>query len=183
MDAIHNRRDRFRANLDHLDAEGQFDAVLLEVQETFGRFDSPDQGRGIWWELDLHGITAQGASEEEAIAHWKKLAAQAAADGGAVETQTWLALIPAIGELRPVPVEIPADTTLADLEAEVRARLPEAIRTQAPILGLHRQLATPAPPPAAFRLGDPRLRMGPPPSAPHPTTPPHLMTAATKEHG
>jgi hypothetical protein len=180
MTAIHNRRDRFRQNLDHLDAEGQFDAVLMEVRETFGRFDPPDHGRGIWWELELHGITAQGVTEEAAIAHWKKLADRLAVedDGEDTPVQVWHALIPAIGEVRPVPVEIAADTMLAELEDAIREGLPEYIRDTAVVLGLFRHLAAPAPgQPAAFRLGDPRLKLGEQDGAGA------FASAATLEHG
>ena len=76
MDALHNRRLAFLLNLERLSADGQLDAFVNEVMETFGRFDSPAGDRTHRWELDLHGISADGATEEEAMANWKRLARQ-----------------------------------------------------------------------------------------------------------
>jgi hypothetical protein len=59
--------------LDRLDAEAQFDSVCTEVRETFGQLDAPDGRRSHLWRLDLHGVTAEGATEEEVIANWKRL--------------------------------------------------------------------------------------------------------------
>jgi len=74
MDALHNRLPAFLMNLECLSADGQMDVFVNEVMETFGRFDPPAGDRTHRWELDLHGISADGATEEEAIANWKRLA-------------------------------------------------------------------------------------------------------------
>lgn len=74
MDAIHSRLHAFLLNLECLDVAGQRDAVYSEVMETFGRFDPPAGDRSHRWDLDLHGVQGCGASEEEAIANWKRLA-------------------------------------------------------------------------------------------------------------
>ncbi|AVO36618.1 hypothetical protein [Pukyongiella litopenaei] len=73
---IHDRLPAFLRNLDRLDASGQRDAVVNEVLETFGWMTPPAGDCTHQWELDLHGIAASGASEEEAIANWKRLARQ-----------------------------------------------------------------------------------------------------------
>lgn len=64
----------FLLNLECLDADGQHDAFVTEVLRTFGRFDAPAGDRTHRWELDLRGICADGATAEEAIANWKRLA-------------------------------------------------------------------------------------------------------------
>lgn len=76
MEALHSRLPAFLMNLECLDAQGQQDAFVNEAMETFGRFDAPAGDRSHRWELDLHGICADGATEEEAIANWKRLARQ-----------------------------------------------------------------------------------------------------------
>ncbi|QBR35730.1 hypothetical protein ETW23_05825 [Leisingera sp. NJS201] len=64
----------FLLNLERLDANGQHDAFVNEVLETFGRVDAPAGDRTHRWELDLQGICADGATAEEAIANWKRIA-------------------------------------------------------------------------------------------------------------
>ncbi|MEX5515690.1 hypothetical protein [Pseudophaeobacter sp. 1A09344] len=76
MEALHSRLPAFLQNLECLSADGQMDAFVNEVLETFGRFDPPAGDRTHRWELDLHGICADGATEEEAMANWKRLARQ-----------------------------------------------------------------------------------------------------------
>jgi len=71
---IHDRFHRFLTNLECLDCAGQHDAVVAEVLETYGLFRAPSGRRSHLWELDLHDINAIGASAEEAIANWKRLA-------------------------------------------------------------------------------------------------------------
>lgn len=71
---LHHRRATFLASLDRHDATGQFDAICNEVFETAGQFCRPDGRLSHLWELTLHGIAATGATEEEAIANWKRLA-------------------------------------------------------------------------------------------------------------
>ena len=72
--ALHNRAVVFLNNLDHLSATGQHDAFINEVLESHGRFDAPNGDRSHLWELELHGIAAEGTTDEEAIANWKRLA-------------------------------------------------------------------------------------------------------------
>lgn len=74
MSALSHRLAAFLQNLDHMSAEGQQDAFINEVIENFGSFTPPSGDRSHQWELQLHGITASGANEEEAIANWKRLA-------------------------------------------------------------------------------------------------------------
>ncbi|MBT2130095.1 hypothetical protein [Aliiroseovarius lamellibrachiae] len=74
LNTLHNRLPAFLHNLECRDTSEQHDAFVNEVQETFGRFDPPSGDRSHRWELDLHAITADGATEEEAIANWKRLA-------------------------------------------------------------------------------------------------------------
>lgn len=76
IEALHSRLPAFLLNLERLSAHGQMDAFVNEVMETFGRFDPPAGDRTHRWELDLHGISADGATEEEATANWKRLARQ-----------------------------------------------------------------------------------------------------------
>lgn len=76
MDALHHRLPAFLTNLDHLCAEGQLDAFVNEVLETHGRLTPPAGDRSHRWDLELHGVCADGATEEEAIANWKRLARQ-----------------------------------------------------------------------------------------------------------
>lgn len=76
MDALHSRLPAFLLNLKYLSADGQMDAFVNEVMETFGRLDPPAGDRTHRWELDLHGISADGATAEEAMANWKRLAHQ-----------------------------------------------------------------------------------------------------------
>lgn len=73
-DRIHSRFVDFLINLECLDAHGQFDAFANEVIETFGRLTPPTGDRSHQWELDLYDVFAEGASEEEVIANWKRLA-------------------------------------------------------------------------------------------------------------
>lgn len=75
LDAF-TRPAAFLRNLEWLDAQAQHDAFLNEVMETFGRFDAPSGDRTHRWELDLHGVFADGATAEEAMANWKRLARQ-----------------------------------------------------------------------------------------------------------
>ena len=71
---LHDRMHSFLINLECLDRAGQHDAVVAEVLETYGLFRAPSGRRSHLWQLDLHGISATGASDEEAIANWKRLA-------------------------------------------------------------------------------------------------------------
>ncbi len=77
---LHNRALTFLQNLDRLSATGQQDAFINEALESHGRFDAPSVDRSHLWELDLHGIFATGATEEEAIGNWKRLATTAMPD-------------------------------------------------------------------------------------------------------
>lgn len=74
--ASHNRALTFLRSLGHLSATDQHNAFINEVLETHGQLDAPDATRSHLWELDLHGICATGATEEEAIANWKRLASK-----------------------------------------------------------------------------------------------------------
>lgn len=74
MNALHCRLCAFLANLGRLDANGQLDAFINEALETFGQFNAPAGDRNHRWELDLHGIAANGVTQEEAVANWKRLA-------------------------------------------------------------------------------------------------------------
>lgn len=71
-----NRLHAFLLNLECLDAHGQQDAFITETLKTFGCFAPPSGDRTHRWELELHGICADGATEEEAMANWKRLARQ-----------------------------------------------------------------------------------------------------------
>jgi len=70
------RSQTFLLNLECLDAPGQHDALVNEVEQAFGRLTPPSGDRTHWWELDLHGITAEGVTVEDALAKWKKFAHQ-----------------------------------------------------------------------------------------------------------
>ncbi|WP_206778545.1 hypothetical protein [Phaeobacter sp. S60] len=76
MLATFTRPVAFLRNLACLDAGSLQDAFFNEALETFGRFDAPSGDRTHRWELDLHGVCADGASAEEAMANWKRLASQ-----------------------------------------------------------------------------------------------------------
>ncbi len=181
-----NPRDRFRTNLDHLDTEGQLDAVLAEVRATGGRFDPPGTAGGVWWELELHGITAQGVSAETAVAHWKGLAGRLPPDAPKAQFQFWWAIVTPNGEDgRLVEIAIPSDTALADLERAARVALVDTpLPVTTPILALHRPLVIePNPPAAALRVGDPRLCFGETDVRAQSGTPPELRTHAHEEHG
>lgn len=71
---LHSRIGRFLINLECLDIAGRHDAVVAEVHETNGHFHAPSGRLSHLWDLRLHSITASGASVEEAIANWKRLA-------------------------------------------------------------------------------------------------------------
>lgn len=71
---LHNRSMVFLRNLEQLSAIGQHDAFINEVLECNGHFIAPKHNQSHLWELHLHGINATGATEEEAIANWKRLA-------------------------------------------------------------------------------------------------------------
>ena len=92
MILIHNRLAAFLHNLAFLDADGQRDAFMNEAMEAFGRFAAPAGDRSHRWELDLHGICADGATEEEAMANWKRLARQNCAPDGAQDDANVAAL-------------------------------------------------------------------------------------------
>lgn len=77
MAALHNRPLAFLDNLEHLDAHGQYDAFVNEVLETCGQFTPPRGDTSHCWQLCLHGICADGATDEEAMANWKRLARRA----------------------------------------------------------------------------------------------------------
>lgn len=74
MDSIHHRARAFLQNLDYMSATELHDAFINEVLETFGRFDAPVSDTSHLWELELHGITANGDTAAGAIANWKRLA-------------------------------------------------------------------------------------------------------------
>jgi hypothetical protein len=71
---LHNRALAFLDGLEHQSATTQHDAFINETLETHGRFDPPTGDRTHLWELELHGVSAEGLTEEEAIANWKRLA-------------------------------------------------------------------------------------------------------------
>jgi len=72
MVEAYNRLAAFLNNLDRLAADDHFDAFVNEIMETSGRFDTaPDGGVGLW-KLRLHGISAHGATEQEAIDNWRR---------------------------------------------------------------------------------------------------------------
>lgn len=98
MNALHSRLPAFLMNLDCLSADGQMDAFANEVMETFGRFDPPAGDRTHRWELDLHGISADGASEEEAMANWKRLARQTCEPDG-IEDDGFITLHPPLKKI------------------------------------------------------------------------------------
>lgn len=74
IEALHSHLPAFLMNLECLDAHGQYDAFANEVTETFGRLTPPTGDRSHQWELDLYDVFAEGSSEEEVIANWKRLA-------------------------------------------------------------------------------------------------------------
>lgn len=76
MMSLNNRPRAFLVNLECLDAAGQHDAFVNEINETFGRFDPPAGDRSHLWEIELHGISAEGETDEAAMANWKRLARQ-----------------------------------------------------------------------------------------------------------
>lgn len=98
MDAPHNRLSAFLLNLECLSADGQMDAFVNEVMETFGRFDPPAGDRTHRWELYLHGISADGTTEEEAMANWKRLARQTCSLDG-TEDDGFVTVYPPINQI------------------------------------------------------------------------------------
>nr|WP_319250189.1 hypothetical protein [uncultured Celeribacter sp.] len=71
---IENRLRRFRDRLVELDLGERFDAVQNEVIENGGTYA---RSREPWpapclYEMTLHGITAHGAGELDAISNWIK---------------------------------------------------------------------------------------------------------------
>jgi len=74
MPPLDDRPRSFLGSLARLSAEATHDAFVNEVLETFGRFDPPNGELSHRWTLDLHGICADGATEEEAICNWRRLA-------------------------------------------------------------------------------------------------------------
>lgn len=72
MEALLSRLPRFLSNLDRVDIAGQFDSVWNEVRETGGTLAQPSRATAQMWVLTLHGITAEGGSEEGVIVNWKR---------------------------------------------------------------------------------------------------------------
>ncbi|WP_417257378.1 hypothetical protein [Celeribacter sp.] len=70
---IENRRARFYDRVIQLDANDQPDAFFNEVIETGGTYTTPDnetwKGSHLV-EISLHGVSAFGMTEEEAISNW-----------------------------------------------------------------------------------------------------------------
>ncbi|MDO6722613.1 hypothetical protein Q4560_04995 [Celeribacter halophilus] len=70
---IENRRARFYDRVIRLDVDDQPDAFFNEVIETGGIYTTP---RNENWkgshlvEISLHGVSAFGMTEEEAISNW-----------------------------------------------------------------------------------------------------------------
>jgi hypothetical protein len=74
MVEAHNRLPAFLMNLGRLAADDQFDAFVNEIMETSGRFDTAPEDGVELWKLSLHGISAHGATEQEAITRWMQAA-------------------------------------------------------------------------------------------------------------
>lgn len=77
--ALHNRLAQFLSTLDRLSPVALQDAVVNEVIETGGSYcPPPPEGSDAWashlFEIALHGVTATGMSEAEAIRNWRKAA-------------------------------------------------------------------------------------------------------------
>ena len=91
--ALHNRAAIFTQSLEHLSAIGLRDAFINEVMETHGRLDPPTGDLSHLWELELHGCTANGSTEEEAIANWKRLISKSA-QGEDIENDGFITVHP-----------------------------------------------------------------------------------------
>lgn len=98
MDLLHSRFPAFLMNLECLDVQGQQDAFVNEVMETFGRFDPTAGDRTHQWEVELHGISANGATIEEAMSNWKRLARQACKLDG-IEDDGFITVHPALKQI------------------------------------------------------------------------------------
>lgn len=70
------RLHSFLARLISLDPKAQKDAFASEVIETGGTYIAPPKNGGSthMFEIALHGITAYGACEQEAIRNWHRCA-------------------------------------------------------------------------------------------------------------
>jgi len=77
MAELYDRLTTFLINLECLDAEERKDAIANEVLETGGVYVPPPNG-DTWashvFEINLHGVSAMGATEEETIRNWTKYA-------------------------------------------------------------------------------------------------------------
>lgn len=75
--------DRKRQFLDHLELLGpkaRAESFMNEALETGGSYIPPREGDGLashLAEINLHGFSASGASEEEAQRNWMRMARRA----------------------------------------------------------------------------------------------------------
>ena len=64
---------RFLQYIDWVDDDDLFDAFAREIMETGGSYidpDAPTTTATHLFEIDLHGVTGTGASEQEVIRNW-----------------------------------------------------------------------------------------------------------------
>ncbi|MCG7520871.1 hypothetical protein [Ruegeria sp. Ofav3-42] len=77
MALLNDHLTAFLLNLECLDTEGRKVAIENEVIATGGTYVAPPTG-DTWashvMEIALHGVSAMGVSEEEAIRNWTKAA-------------------------------------------------------------------------------------------------------------
>ena len=83
MAELHNRITTFLSNLKSKDAAERRDAFMNEVMETGGNYiaPQPDQTNCTHlYEIQLHGVSAWGFGEDEAIHNWQVAAARCVSD-------------------------------------------------------------------------------------------------------
>jgi len=77
MAQLHDRLTAFLLNLEVQGPEGRIDAIANEALETGGTYvprPSGDTWASPFHEINLHDISATGATAEEAIRNWTKAA-------------------------------------------------------------------------------------------------------------
>lgn len=95
--ALHDRLATFVNSLDGRDAETLKDTFMNEVIETGGEYTPPPQGTpDSYFEIGLHGVTAIGADEGQAIDRWIMAATARLvnSDGAQVEDDGFITVHP-----------------------------------------------------------------------------------------
>ena len=105
IDALHDRLATFVNSLDGRDTETLKDTFMNEVIETGGEYIPPPQGTpDSYFEIGLHGVTAIGADEGQAIDRWIMAATARLvnSDGAQVEDDGFITVHPPCANRDPI---------------------------------------------------------------------------------